>query len=106
VTRAVLVAPRNSDAATSRAVLQAAALGYTLVGVVDPDRHVEALQLVVDDLADVILALAPLPNVRLLGDEPVAPGERRTRMLPRARGEHLLDPGRIPSQRRPQPVVT
>lgn len=77
--RAVLVAPRaggSGETPTSlRATIAAMEMleraGFELAGIIDPQDHLEALRLVVDGLADIIVATRPdhLPALRMASDE-------------------------------------
>ena len=72
--RAVLIWRRDpgehAAAAALTALAQIGELGYVLAAVVDPDDFVTAHQLIVDDLADVIVVTRswPLPSMRLLSN--------------------------------------
>lgn len=78
MTRAVLIAPRGrEDAAPQaldamiRAMSQLAEAGVELVGIIDPDNHLQAIRMVLDGRADFVVATRPdhMPALRILGDE-------------------------------------
>ncbi|WP_229068385.1 hypothetical protein [Actinoplanes sp. DH11] len=67
--RVVLVIPRadrGPDRAMNNALNEIGRRGWTLVAVVDPAEHRKALRMVVDDMADVVLATRPehMPSLR------------------------------------------
>lgn len=66
--RVVLVIPRSGEhtRALTAALDEITRLGWELVGVVDPRDHLDALRLVVDGAADVVLATNPdhMPALR------------------------------------------
>ncbi|MBM2614091.1 hypothetical protein JIG36_00795 [Actinoplanes sp. LDG1-06] len=57
--RAVLVIPRDgklhADARLTRALDHIARTGWELVAVIDPQNHVDALRMVLDGLADIVV---------------------------------------------------
>lgn len=68
--RVVLVIPRDgsgSKQGLSATLDEIARLGWVLVSVIDPARHLEALRMVLDGVADVVLADRPehMPSVRI-----------------------------------------
>lgn len=108
--RVVLVFPRQqtSKARLMKALEQIEGCGYELTAVVDPERHLEALRMVVDGLADLVVVTAAehCPLVQHVGDlgrPPGAGGEARARLVLRpvsAGGQ--ARPGYI---QRPRPVT-
>lgn len=103
-TRVVLVVPNHGDdnpRALTSALEQIGHLGWTLVSVVDPSSAIDALRLVVEGRADVVLATRAehLPQLCLAADLPSRterPGSGRT---------WLWSDGRVGTrQRRPRPI--
>jgi hypothetical protein len=57
-TRVVLVNPRRGKPdgpALSKALTEFQRLGWTLAAVIDPDDHLDALRMIIDGVADVIV---------------------------------------------------
>jgi len=92
-TRVVLVAPRarSDDSQETRAVVEALdqieGLDWVLIGIIDPADCLEALQMVVDGRAQIVLATRPdhLPLLRFTSDAAWfdGPAGRRTRPVMR-----------------------
>jgi hypothetical protein len=109
--RAVLVTPRTGSSTSDAGKRLAAALdeiahiGWQLVAVIDPAQHLEALQMVTDGQADVIVAARPeyFPLVQLSGYLVSARGQR-TRMVPRRATAPAVDPWRQAQEHR-QPAT-
>lgn len=103
-TRVVLLAPRSEPGkATAAALADIARLGWILAAMVEPDRFLDAMRMVLGGLVDLVVVANPedLPHI-LTGPDlaaygtPGRAGDGRTHMLPRPDGSS-------PS-RRPQPV--
>lgn len=106
--RVVLVVPRSGPEAEGARLMaaldQIAAAGCDLVAVVDPAQGKDALRMVVDGEADLIVTTRPeyFPLVRFAGGF----GNERTRPVLRAQatGTNVADDRADARHRRPQPV--
>jgi hypothetical protein len=102
--RAILVIPRrgmDNPNRLSNALDQLALGGYELVAVVDPDDHVEALRMVLDGMADllVITEAQHFPIVQFAADLNGDP-DRRARPVLRPQAGRGQD---LPHRREPAP---
>ncbi|MBU2662856.1 hypothetical protein KOI35_04980 [Actinoplanes bogorensis] len=77
-----------------------AAYGWTVSAIIDPEQHLDALRMVLDGMADLVVGIEPqdVPVLHLAADlshrtrsGEFGPPERRTRMLPRAAAVPALD---------------
>lgn len=84
--------PKSPDSVGDRklamALQEIEAGGWCLVAVMEPDQHLEALAMVVDDMADVVVVTRPehFPVIRFVSElngAPSNPRDRRTRAIPR-----------------------
>lgn len=90
--RVVLVVPRTGvedGGALAGALDQIANVGWDLVSVVDPAQHLDALHMVLDGVADVVVTTRAehFPLVQYAADlsgERVRPGNKRTQRILRA----------------------
>jgi hypothetical protein len=86
--RVVLVIPRAEPDSRVGATLDAIARqGWRVSAIIDPARHLDALRMILKDLADVIVAVHPdhMPSLKFATDLPPAngrsAGHRTTRIL-------------------------
>jgi hypothetical protein len=97
--RVVLVTPRPCRGVTLEATLDGLAeLGWVVTAIVDPAEHIEALRIVAEGSADVVVVTRPeyMPTVVLAGDLlRDRPRDRRTRPVLRPPVAQLSEAGQL-----------